>query len=315
MSRLRVLFLLVFVPACGSTESATEEERVRPPEVILRPGDLPAGELHRTSRGADAESAIEELARADVVYLGEFHTNADHHRIQYEIIRQLHARGRLEAIGMEMFQRPFQPVLDDFIAHRIDEATMLERTEWSKRWGYDFSLYKPILDFAHEHRIPIVALNVSTELRSVISKDGYDGLTDEQRARLPAPDTSFPGYRDRLIDVIKAHMPAEQRDQDPDPEMLARFERVQTLWDDVMADSVVQWMRSAPKGAQMAVIIGGGHVSDGWGVPARAKKRQGGQHATVVMTTEGMVKPANLSRDYADFVWVTPAPEETKKGS
>jgi len=152
MNRATASLLLILAAACGSTKEKAGEPDL-PPEAIVRPGAIPDGDLVRTSRSAGFEAMCDELAGADVVYLGEYHTLKAHHDMQLQIIRQLHARGRLDGIGMEMFQRPYQEHLDDYIAHRIDEATMLERTEWKKRWGYDFALYKPILDYAYEHPI------------------------------------------------------------------------------------------------------------------------------------------------------------------
>ncbi|MHC4847933.1 MAG: ChaN family lipoprotein [Planctomycetota bacterium] len=300
MSRIGCLFLPILVCACASTKEG-EEQAPLPADAIIHPAELPKGEFFQTSRTTGFDAMCEELAKGDVVYLGEYHTLMAHHDMQLEIIRQLHARGRLDAIGMEMFQRPFQKHLDDYTAHRIDEAAMLERTEWKKRWRYKFELYKPILDFAREHRIQIIALNVSTELRKVISEKGRDALTDEQRASLPAEDRSFKGYKERAVKVAQMHLPKGKK---PDEEMIEQYHRGQLLWDDVMADTIVQWMRKSFKGAQMAVVIGGGHVSGGWGVPARARKRQGGIHKTLVMSMPGMVKDDSMAARYADFVWM-----------
>ena len=53
------------------------------------------------------------------------------------------------AIGLEMFQRPFQPHLDDYVAGRIGIDELLARTEYFDRWRYDARLYAPIFEFAH----------------------------------------------------------------------------------------------------------------------------------------------------------------------
>ena len=46
--------------------------------------------------------------------------------MELEIIKDLHRRGRNIAIGMEMFQRPFQKALDDYIEGKIDEREFLK---------------------------------------------------------------------------------------------------------------------------------------------------------------------------------------------
>jgi len=147
----------------------------------------------------------------------------------------------------------------------------------------------------------VIALNVSTEVRKIVAEQGREGLTDEQRANLPEEDRSFEGYRERIIEVAKMHMPDGHEVEEA---LIERYHRGQLLWDDVMADSVVRFLRASPKGAQMAVIIGGGHLTNGWGVPARARKRFGGVHKTVVMSMPRAVGDEAMSERYADFVWL-----------
>ena len=71
---------------------------------------------------------------------------------------------------MEMFTRPYQPFLDQWVAGEIDENKFLEETQWDKEWGYDYNLYKDILDFAREKKIPVIALNAPKELVKIVSK-------------------------------------------------------------------------------------------------------------------------------------------------
>jgi uncharacterized iron-regulated protein len=63
-------------------------------------------------------------------------------------------------LGLEMFPRRAQPVLDRWVAGELTEAELLTQTEWSKVWGFDPSLYLPLFEFARMNRVPMVALNV-----------------------------------------------------------------------------------------------------------------------------------------------------------
>src|SRR5690606_8109422 len=92
------------------------------------------------------------------------------------------------ALGMEMFQRPFQGVLDDFAAGRIDEAALLARAGWKERWGYDFGLYRPMVTLAVERGMALLGLNVSKELRKKYARGGMEGLTPDERSRMPDMD-------------------------------------------------------------------------------------------------------------------------------
>ena len=85
------------------------------------------------------------------------------------------------AIGVEFVQQPFQEVLDDFVQQRIDERDFLRRSEYFTRWGFDYRLYAPLLRFARNNAIPVVALNVPGEITSKVARDGVAALSDEER--------------------------------------------------------------------------------------------------------------------------------------
>lgn len=293
---MRWLPLLLIAGACAATREGDSAKTPSHPPPLVAP--IPEGSLHRTSRETDFQRMADDLAKADVVYVGEQHDNADHHAIELRIVEELAARGRLQAIGMEMFQRPFQGALDDYVAERIDEAQMLERTEWKKRWGYDYGLYRPLLEFARKQRIRVVALNVSDEIRKGVREGGLEALSEEQRRTLPVLYTEDKAHRDYIHSIFL------QMHKDPDEARFESFYTVMCLWDDVMADSVVQWFRVAPKDAQIVVIAGGGHIANRHGIPARAFRRDGRPYATVMPVT-GEPSAEALSRTFADFLWVT----------
>jgi uncharacterized iron-regulated protein len=69
-----------------------------------------------------------ELAQNRVLFIGEVHDRPEHHRNQLHIIKSVYARYPDLAIGVEYFQKPFQPYLDDYIAGRITEREMLVTT-------------------------------------------------------------------------------------------------------------------------------------------------------------------------------------------
>ncbi len=86
------------------------------------------------------EALIPRLADRRVVFVGEAHDRYEDHLNQLAIIRGLHQRGADLAIGMEMFQQPFQAALDAYIAGEIDEDEMLRRTDYFERWRFDYRL-------------------------------------------------------------------------------------------------------------------------------------------------------------------------------
>ena len=149
---VRVL-ALAFLIACGGSyggkPKAPAPAAAKAPAGGIRAAALPYSVLDaRTGRQVETEAFWAQLAASRVVCVGEEHPNPHHHWFQLEAVTQLakrHTTGKL-ALGMEMFQRPFQGVLDDYAAKRIDAAALKSRTGWEERWGYDFGFYGPTLD-------------------------------------------------------------------------------------------------------------------------------------------------------------------------
>jgi uncharacterized iron-regulated protein len=141
----------------------------------------------------------DELAAAQAVCVGEVHASPHHHWAQLQIIDELGQRGRRDsvtlALGMEMFQRPFQGIVDDYAAGRIDEAALLSRSGWDTRWGYDFALYRPLLRAALRHGMALLALNLADELRKKVSRNGIAGLSTADRGKLPEVDLEDETHR------------------------------------------------------------------------------------------------------------------------
>ena len=77
-------------------------------------------------------AVVEKLTSKQIVYVGEEHDKFSHHQVELEVLPSLHRQSPKLAVGMEMFQRPFQKALDDYIAGAIDERTFLKRSEYFK---------------------------------------------------------------------------------------------------------------------------------------------------------------------------------------
>src|SRR6185503_16712794 len=61
-----------------------------------------------------------EIAAADAVFFGEAHDDRRHHELETATLAAMAADGNRPLIlGLEMFQRPFQDPLDDYVGGRI----------------------------------------------------------------------------------------------------------------------------------------------------------------------------------------------------
>jgi uncharacterized iron-regulated protein len=254
------------------------------------------------------------LADKRIVYVGEVHTNLAHHRIQLEVLKAMEARhpGRV-ALGMEMFNRSAQPVLDRWLSGKMDDKSFLK--EWYANWTAEYGYYKAILEFARNKKIPMVALNATDEQVRLISEMGLEGLSEEVRKQVPDMDPNDPYHRRSLEAVFQGHA-HPGLDQKPDPKAFEHFYQTMLLWDETMAQSVVQYLTSpAGQGRFMVVMAGGFHIGYGFGIPRRVFRRLPVSYATVLPQTDEIpegrqdlkmeVKQPRLPLYIADFVWKT----------
>ena len=220
-----------------------------------------------------------ELQNKRIIYIGEVHNNPLHHSVQLELIRNLYQNSYKIAIGMEMFQDDFQDVLDRYIAGWMDEKEFLEKTEYQKRWGYDYSLYKPILDFARENRIPVAALSINSDTVKKISNSGITGADSLELSKLPVGiDFTDEDYEEFLKKLYDSHPKSEKSD-------FNKFKSIQLIWDEAMAENLDAFLKTH-KDYTMVVIAGNGHIAYSYGIPQRAYRRNGLSYATVLNDTE-----------------------------
>ncbi|MCP4993823.1 MAG: PDZ domain-containing protein [Gammaproteobacteria bacterium] len=238
----------------------------------------------------DLADIIPKLATKRVLYVGETHDRYEHHLNQLEIIKRLYQKSPEMAIGMEFFQQPFQSVLDDYIAGRIDDRELLKRSEWFDRWRYDYRLYQPIFQFARERGIPMIALNLSKEIIGRISEVGIEGLDADERSQVPDDiDNSDQVYQARLRAIYDQHAYISNQSFD-------RFLDVQLSWDEGMAERAAQYLHENPE-RQLVVLAGSGHLMYGSGIPQRVSRR--------VPAPSAIVLPAGMLRinpGIADFL-------------
>jgi uncharacterized iron-regulated protein len=240
------------------------------------------------------EQIIPALADKRVVFIGEQHTRYDHHLTQLEIIRRLHALHPQLAIGMEMFQQPFQRYLDDYVEGSTDEQAMLRATEYYQRWRMDYRHYAPILRYAREHALPVVALNVPTELTHQVAHVGLDGLNDEDRRQLPEIAPADAAYRQRIKAVFDYHPNDKEHS-------FEHFLEAQLLWDEAMAERAAAYLEEHPD-HHLVVIAGNQHIAWGSAIPQRLQRRIPVTTASILNSWDGPVMPG-----LADFLLL---PEE-----
>ncbi|MCP4446661.1 MAG: ChaN family lipoprotein [Myxococcales bacterium] len=193
MLRIPLVCSLLALFACGGASSSGVGA---PPVLKVEEAGLPFHILRATNgREISPQEFFDDLREAQAICVGESHGDPHHHWAQLEILKVVAEEGGAFGTGLEMFQLPFQGVLDDYAEGTITEETMLARTDWKRRWTYDWDFYAPTVRLTIERGGAVLALNISKELKDSWKKLGTEGLSPEQRAKLPELDMDDAQHR------------------------------------------------------------------------------------------------------------------------
>ena len=293
---MKSLLVVLLVATCGPQDPPdTADDVVRERAPAERIVALDDGEV------VTEAAMLTDLERARVIYVGEVHDEAVDHAVEYRILRFLHARHPSIALGMEMFQYPYQPVLDEWTAGRLDETNLRRRSEWDQRWGFDYAFYRPIFEWTRSNGIPLVALNAPTEVTRTVASEGLRGLSPEQRAELPPLDLEDAAHRALVLEALGGHHHGSE-----DPEALERFYTAQVIWDETMAERVAEALERSDAPSRMVVFAGRMHVEAGLGIPNRAARRGASPYRTVLVAHDEDELEALEESDppAADYAWL-----------
>ncbi len=264
LRRYFALLALLFMTACqAGPQHLGNPELPYPPEREPQIGDI----LHLpTGLYVDKQVLFDQAARVQVVFVGETHDNPAAHQLQLEILQALERRnpGKI-SLAMEMFTPEQQAVLDRWVAGELSEKEFLKQVGWFKNWKMDFDLYQPLLEAARAGQIPVIALNANKALQRKVGRTPFAELSDEEREQLPEMvDDPYQAAATKAF--FSGHtMGGAAADG---------FQRVQTLWDESMAENLANYLQSAAgKDRQIVVIAGGNHVRYGYGIPRRMFRR------------------------------------------
>ncbi|MFP5213363.1 MAG: ChaN family lipoprotein, partial [Acidobacteriota bacterium] len=251
----------------------------------------------RTGRVASFKTMMEDLAGVRIVYVGETHNSAEDHQVQLEILKALHSGSTGPVLAMEMFPRELQPVLDRYWQGTTTEQEFLKEVDWENTWGYPFQLYRGLFAFARENRLRIVGLNAPREVVSQVAKGGLASLSPENRKRL-ARDFHLDNTEHR--ESVKAEFDGHLREHIKD---FDTFFEAQLSWEETMAETLAETVKSLPRGEQVLVIVGKGHIGNKVGVPMLTAERVKAPYRTVAPMPFDY--PSGLDDpDLGDYVWV-----------
>ncbi len=231
------------------------------------PGTLEKGQILHLATGKilTESQLLRYLSCYRVVYVGETHDSIDDHSVEFTILEGLHDRhGGNLVLGLEMLPRDVQADLDAYVRGEMDEQAF--RSLWTRYWGHTFDYYEQILHYARDHRIKALALNVEDDLRKAVRSKPIGEIEPDLADRLPEMDLEDPYHKAATEAVFAAHHMG--------PQDRAAFYRVQVLWDETMARTGAEYLKSPEgSGKRLVIFAGGNHVRYGYGIPRRLFRR------------------------------------------
>lgn len=226
------------------------------------------------------KEALDDLASRNVnaIFLGEHHYSYIDHVLQARVLDALrqHDQQRPLAVGLEMVQQRFQPVLDAYIDKSIDELDLYLQTEWETRWVWPFEQYLPVMRAARRLSIPLVALSADSELLNQIKEAG--GMAGAAEVfgktafkRLSSPDSGFQAYVNAaIVTSYASHVRAGLYSGRASFEA---FYANRAVRDEAMASRCEEYLRTHPE-TLLVCLLGIDHVKFGlYAVPGRLARR------------------------------------------
>ena len=250
------------------------------------------------------EDILNSIGETDVVFLGEFHDDAVAHALQLEIFKTAHQRfgaNRKLALSLEMFERDVQMIIDEYLSGQITENHFLSS---SRPWNNYKNDYRPLVEYAKEKRIPVIAANAPRRYVNMVSRTGRDSLhglsrsAEKTLAPLPFGQAS-PAYA-RKFNALMGQNSAEVKAG------LVNILDSQTLWDATMAYAI---SRQLKKRNSLIIHLNGGFHSEGrLGTPEHLERyRKGVKYIVVTMRYEDDYRSFDQAKHkgLGDFVILT----------
>ncbi|MBT0016665.1 ChaN family lipoprotein [Vibrio alginolyticus] len=220
-----------------------------------------------------------ELQQADVILIGEWHTHAGVHRFQTDMLKQLTSYDRSLALSMEQFTRDKQPVVDAYLRGEIGEQYLMKQ---ANAWPNYESDYRPLVEFAKQKNLPVIAANAPKSIVRCIGRQGLDYINklddDERMFIAQAINTGSSPYKEKFMASMHHGKPEQTEKQFA----------AQVTWDETMAESIVSYLDDNP-GAQVVHVAGKFHTEQGLGTAASILSRNPSLKVVVISPTDNVL--------------------------
>lgn len=235
--------------------------------------------------------ALARLKKSRLILVGEHHSNKQHHRAQLSVIQALNDAGVQVAVGLEMFRNDSQAALDQWISGDLDDK-QFERIFYDN-WRYPWPIYRMIFEYARDHKIPMIGLNVPREITRQVSREGFKSLSQEQKAKLAEVSCIVDQqYMNYIRNAFGGHAHGQLN--------FIYFCEAQLVWDSAMAVYSLDYLKRHPE-AVVVILAGTGHAQKG-AVPRQIRLRSNLSYAVILPEITGRIDRETITSDEADYI-------------
>jgi uncharacterized iron-regulated protein len=242
-----IIFLLILIAFinCSNKIFANDVIRLRDKKVV------------------SFQEMIDDIFHADIIIVGEFHDVKEHHQFQLKVIKAIFEKEKNIAIAMEMFRADSQVMLDKWVKGNLSVPEF--QKVYYDNWRMGWPLYADILFFARDNKVPIIGLNVPSEITRKVAQKGFASLTEEELKWLPQGLTCeiTEAYMNFIRRVYGLHNGGRE---------FVYFCEAQMVWDTAMAINTINYLEENKNIKKVVLITGSGHA---WrhAIPEQIKKR------------------------------------------
>ena len=128
------------------------------------------------------KDAAKILSAYDVIFIGEAHRHPGNHLAQMDLFEALYALHPNMALSLEQFETDTQPLIDRYAAGEIGTWPL---KKMGRAWDNLTTSYLPLMQFARDRGLPIIAAEAPTDIVTCVGKEGLgylDRLPTDMRA-------------------------------------------------------------------------------------------------------------------------------------
>jgi uncharacterized iron-regulated protein len=147
---------------------------------------------------------LKAAKNSDIIFFGELHKNPIAHWLELELTKDLFAeKGVNLVLGAEMFEVDNQLLINEYLSKMIRKKDFEAE---AKLWPNYKTDYAPIVDFAREKGIKVIATNIPRRFAALVNIKGFEGLDSinaMERGMIASLPIKYPDTLECYASIVK----------------------------------------------------------------------------------------------------------------